>query len=64
MIDHPPYITYTESTYKKDVYPQFAVQNRYLETLDPSLSLSAAKRRIMNLSEGASTEGVSIIKAF
>lgn len=61
MIDHPPYPDYTDKSFVEDVFPQFASQNRFLDTLETTLSLPAAKRKILNLSKVATTEGVSLI---
>lgn len=56
MIDHAPFPHYSKVFYRELVLPQFTSQNRFLRTLDPSLSLTAAKKKILNLSIGT-TEG-------
>jgi len=53
MIDHPPFPHYTEEFYREQVLPQFTTQQRFLEKLDPSMSLAAAKKKILNLCNGA-----------
>lgn len=59
MIDHPPFAQFSPEKYEKNVVHQFAAQDRFLRTLDPSLSLSEAKSKILSICEGAVTEAVS-----
>lgn len=54
MIDHAPFPDFNESFYKNLVLPQFLSQNRFLTSLDPSLSLLAAKKKILSLAKETS----------
>ncbi|XP_054722424.1 protein ABHD11-like isoform X2 [Uloborus diversus] len=59
MIDHPPFSDPTITFFRDNVNPQFLAQNRFLKSLDPSLSLVDAKRKILDLSKGA-TKGQTL----
>ena len=61
MVDFPPFPDNISELVDEQVDPQFETQKRLIESLDPLMTLTAAKRKLLQLSEKSESESVSNI---